>query len=82
MSVNNTNARNAIREWIRGKAQSVDGATITDQSMIIEEGLISSVDVLELFLLIEELGGVQIDATVLKPHMLESIDRICQTFLE
>ncbi len=82
MTVNNSNIRQALREWIRGKAQSVDAATINDQTLIIEEGLITSVDVLELFMLIEELGQIEIDATEIQPDMLESIDKICQTFLE
>ncbi len=82
MPANNSDARQVLREWIRSKAPSVDEATFTDQTKIIEEGLITSVDVLELFLLIEELGEIEIDATELEPDMLESIDRICQTFLE
>lgn len=82
MPASNSSARQALREWIRGKAQSVDDATFTDQTKIIEEGLITSVDVLELFLLIEELGDIEIDATELEPEMLESIDTICQTFLK
>ena len=82
MSKNNSNTRHALREWIRGKAKAEDDAIITDQTLIIEEGLITSVDVLELFLLIEELGGIEIDATELQPRMLQSIDTICQTFFE
>ena len=82
MAADTSIARQALREWIRSKAKSVDDATFTDQTKIIEEGLITSVDVLELFLLIEELGEIEIDATELEPEMLESIDRICQTFFE
>lgn len=81
MTVNNSKARKALREWILGKVPSVDPTTITDQTLIIEGGLITSVDVLELFLLIEELGDIEIDATELEPDMLESIDKICQSFL-
>jgi acyl carrier protein len=82
MSEDNSNVRQALRDWIRSKAKTADAATINDQTLIIEEGLITSVDVLELFLLIEELGDIQIDATELQPDMLESIDQICQTFFE
>ena len=82
MASDNSKARQALRDWIFSKAKSVDEAAFTDQTLIIEEGLITSVDVLELFLLIEELGEIEIDATELEPDMLESIDRICQTFLE
>lgn len=77
-----TNTREALREWIRGKAKSKGDRVITDETLIIEDGLISSVDVLELFMLIEELGGTEVDATELQPHMLESIDKICRTFFE
>ena len=82
MPVNSSNSRQVLLDWIRSKANSVDEATITDQTLIIEEGLITSVDVLELILMIEELGEIEIDATVLEPDMFESIDKICRTFLE
>lgn len=82
MTINNANNRQVIRDWICSKARSVDGVSITDQTLIIEEGLITSVDVLELILLIEELGQIEIDATELEPDMLGSIDEICRSFLE
>jgi acyl carrier protein len=82
MTITNSEARQVLREWICSKARSVDESTITDQTLIIEDGLISSVDVLELFMLIEELGEIEIDATELEPGMLGSIDMICQTFLD
>ena len=82
MSANNSHKRQALRDYIHGKAQSVDQITLTDETLIIQEGLITSVDVLELILLIEELGEIEIDATELEPDTLESIDKICRTFLE
>ena len=82
MSANNVKIRDALRDWVRGKAKAEIEIQITDETLLIGEGLITSVDVLELFMLIEELGGIEIDATELQPHMLESIDMICQTFFE
>ena len=82
MPANNSHTRQVLRDWIRSKAQSRDDATITDQTLIIQEGLITSVDVLGLILLIEDLGEIEIDATELQPDMLESVDKICRTFLE
>jgi len=77
----NGNTKQVLRDWICSKARTVDGVSITDQTLIIEEGLITSVDVLELILLIEELGQIEIDATELEPEMLGSIDEICRSFL-
>lgn len=82
MPTGSSNSRQVLLDWIRSKAKSVDEVTITDQTLIIEEGLITSVDVLGLILLIEDLGRIEIDATELEPGMLESVDRICRTFLE
>ena len=82
MTENGSNKRQALRDWIHSRARSVDGASITDQTLMIEEGLITSVDVLELIMLIEELGQLEIDATELEPDMLGSIDKICRSFLE
>lgn len=82
MTANGTGTRQALRDFVRSKSQNGDAATITDQTLIIEEGLISSVDVLELIFLIEDLGGIEIDATELEPDMLQSIDSIYQEFFE
>ncbi len=82
MTAGSSDIKQALRDFVRSKSQNVDSATITDQTLIIEEGLISSVDVLELIFLIENLGGIEIDATELEPDMLQSIDSIYQAFLE
>jgi len=81
-ATNAVNGREVLRNWIRGRAKLSDGSTFTDQTLIIQDGLITSIDVLNLILLIEELGNIEIDATELEPHMLESVDMICRSFLE
>ena len=82
MPTDSSKTRQMLREWISSKVQSDDEVTITDKTLIIQDGLITSVDVLELILMIEQLGEIEIDATELEPNMLESVDKICRTFLE
>ena len=45
MAADSTDIKRALRDFVRSKSQSDDSATITDQTLIIEEGLISSVEI-------------------------------------
>ena len=82
MAIDDSTIRQTLRNFVRSKCRRGDAAAITDQTLIIEEGLISSVDVLELIFLIESLSEIEIDATELEPDMLQSIDSIHVAFFE
>lgn len=82
MANDNGKIKETLLEFVRSKTQSEDKAAITEQTLIIDGGLITSVDVLELIFLIESLGNIEIDATELEPDMLRSVDKIYRTFLE
>ena len=59
---------------------SVARDALRDDTPILEERIITSADVMELILVIEELRGSAIDVERLDPVALRSIDSICRSF--
>jgi len=82
MQNNSIDPRKVLRDWIMSKGLSKDLTELSDETLIIKSGLITSVDVVDLIFIIEELGNIEIDVTELKPEMLESIEKICASFFD
>jgi hypothetical protein len=74
-----TEVKRALRDWIsrKGKIKAED---LSDQTPIVEQRIISSVQLMELILFIEDLSGNSIDVKSLKKGMLRDIDTIYDTF--
>jgi len=74
-----TEVKWALRDWIsrKGKIKAED---FSDQTPIVEQRIISSVQLMELILFIEDLSGNSIDVKSLKKGMLRDIDTIYDTF--
>jgi hypothetical protein len=53
---------------------------VLDGTPLISSRLITSLQVLDLVLFIEELQGAPIDARMLRPQAFRDIDAICATF--
>ena len=53
---------------------------LTDDTLILEEGIVSSLEIVELVLYIENLLGTEIDADEIDPRMFASIDTLYQAF--
>ena len=51
-----------------------------DETPILGGGLLSSLDVVELVLFIENLRGSEVDVDSIEPEALTSIDTLCSTF--
>ncbi len=79
MSQGDVRAR--LRAWV---AQASSGkvmlADLRDDTPILEQRLITSVQVPELLLLIEELSGQPLDPGRLKPGVFRDVDAICRNF--
>lgn len=72
--------KQSLREWVvktNGKVQLQD---ITDQMSIIEQRIISSLQVMELILFIEQLSGKPVDVEDLQPGAFRNIETIYQHF--
>ena len=53
--------RSKLRAWILSHAKSQPKSGLTDQTMILEEGVLSSLDIAEFVLYIESLRGEERD---------------------
>lgn len=74
-----TEFRSALRAWIvaRGK---ITAAELADDTPVIERRIVTSVQVMDLILYLEELRGEPIDVENLKPGVFRSIDAIVANF--
>ncbi len=70
-----------LREWIvsRSKIPVVEGQ-LTDDTPIIEDGYLSSLDIVEFVLYIESLRGDEVDLDDLEPEVFESTNTMYQAF--
>ncbi len=73
-----TEIRVALREWVR--EQAGDAPLIDDATPLIASRLITSLQVMDLLLLLEELRQEPIDPTALRPAAFRDIDAIYATF--
>jgi acyl carrier protein len=72
--------RAKLREWIAKHSKSPAKASFNDQTHILEEGILSSLDIVEFVLYIESLRGEDIDTDDIEPQVFTSIDTIFAAF--
>ncbi|MGE3636731.1 MAG: hypothetical protein AB7P00_42910 [Sandaracinaceae bacterium] len=72
--------RAELKTWILEHAKSRPEGAVTDQTPILETGLLSSLDVVEFVLFIEELRGEEVDTDELEPEVFTSIDTLWEGF--
>jgi acyl carrier protein len=71
--------RAQLRNWVVLHAKR-PVAELSDETRIIDEGILSSLDVVELVLYIESLRGAPIDPDALDPHAFTTVSALYQTF--
>lgn len=72
--------RQALREWILGKAKDLDPAALTDTTPLFELRYLRSLHVPELLLLLERLRGEPIDVQDLGAGDFRDIDTLLAKF--
>lgn len=72
--------RRQIREWVVRKSGKVTPGELTDDTAILERRLITSLQVMDLILFIEELSGASIDVSQLKQGVFRNVDAIWRSF--
>ncbi len=77
-----TDARDALRTWIRERNPDVPPGEPADDTRIIERRYLTSLQVADLLLYIEELRQAPVDPRRLKPGVFASIDSIHAAFFE
>ncbi len=75
------NIREALRGWmVEHSRHAIEDGPLTDSTPLIEEGILSSIQVPDLLLFIEDLRGRAVDVAELKPGSFRSVDAIVATF--
>jgi len=69
-----------LRDWIAKKDGRIAAAEIAEETPIVERRLLSSLQVVNLMLYIEQLRGAPIDPEALKPRAFRSLAAIYQQF--
>lgn len=74
--------RQALREWLAQTNGKIRAEDLWDDTLLIQQRIITSLQVMDLIDLLEELTGRSIDVERLTPGVFASINSISRTFLE
>ena len=74
--------REALRLWLAKKNNHLNVHDIDDAFPLLEEKLITSLQVTDLLLFIEQLRGMPVTIDEIKPTAFASINAIYETFLK
>lgn len=77
--MNELETRRQLRDWIYDRAKDKPDA-LTDQTPILDDGILSSLDVVEFVLFIENLRGAEVDVDALQPDSFRDVDAIWKAF--
>ncbi|HEB90473.1 MAG TPA: hypothetical protein ENI85_12955 [Deltaproteobacteria bacterium] len=72
--------REALRSWILERSGASSDRLARDDMPILEEGLLSSLDVVEFILFIESLREEEVDIENIEPEVFTSIDTLVEAF--
>ena len=72
--------RQSLRDWIVKKNGKIKPDELNDQTPVIEQRIISSLQVMDLILFLEQLSGKPIEVDDLKPGVFRDIDSIYRNF--
>lgn len=75
-----TSIRRALRDWVIKNSGRIKPEALTDDTPIIEQRIISSLQVMDLILFVEKLTGKPIDVEHLKPGVFRNISAIYRNF--
>jgi acyl carrier protein len=78
--VTETEVRARLASWIAGKSGQVSAEEISGDTPILERRLLTSLQIVDLILAIEELSGRRIEVSKLKPGVFRDIDTIYRAF--
>jgi len=70
--------REKLRAFVLEKTESA----IAEQKHLFENGILKSIQVMDLILFVEEISGQEIDVEGLKPGAFKNIDTIIKNFCE
>ena len=80
MPMQESDVRSKLRDWILKHAKTPPGAGFCDQTQLLEDGILSSLDIVEFVLFIESLRGEDVDVEDIEPEVFTSIDTLHSAF--
>lgn len=69
-----------LREWVLKKNGKIDAHELTDETQIIEQRIITSLQIMDLILYLEKITGKPVEIEQLKPGAFKNIQTIYQNF--
>jgi acyl carrier protein len=78
--MDNNEIRDQLRGWILERAGSPPERLTDDEMPILEEGLLSSLDIVEFILFIEMLRGEEVDIENIEPEVFTNINTLHAAF--
>lgn len=78
--MNDAEQRRQLRDWIKSRSRQEGAAKIDDDTAILEEGILSSLDIVEMVLFIESLRGSDVDLEAIDPAVFTSVNTIHAAF--
>lgn len=75
-----TEIRQALRDWVIKTNGKIQPAELTDETAIIEQRIISSLQVMDLILFIEKLSDRSIEVDDLKVGVFKNINALYDNF--
>ena len=72
--------RQALREWVLKNSSKIETNELNDNTPLIEQRIIKSVQIMDLILFIEKLRDRSIEVDSLKPGTFRNIDAIYNNF--
>ena len=72
--------RTKLRNWIVKHTKAASKTAFTDETHILEEGILSSLDIVEFVLFIESLRGEDVDTDDIEPQVFTSINTLYAAF--
>jgi hypothetical protein len=78
--MNRSQVIDSLRMWLTGRDASIRAVDITEETPIVERRILSSLQVANLLLHIEQMRGAPIELSSLRPGMFHSLGAIYQHF--
>lgn len=71
--------RERLRAWIQQRSKA-PATPLSDETPILDSGILSSLDVVELVVFIESLRGEEVDVDDIEPESLSTVNSLYETF--
>jgi len=72
--------RTNLRAWILARAKVSSPGVLMDETPLLERGILTSIDIVELVLHIESMRGQEVDADALEPEVFTSVNTLWEGF--